>query len=122
MLEGTLLAASAATALGIVHRAIAPDRLLDEAAATARRLGRRSPVSIRVIKHAVNDSSSRPLGDGLHDDRVGAIVSVGSEQGQLALGELARRHPSSEPLPSGEYLRALAEWQRGDAIDLGNHS
>jgi enoyl-CoA hydratase/carnithine racemase len=119
LLEGTLLPASRAVELGLVHRAVAPDRLLEETRVTAERLARRSPGSVGVLKRSVYEGASRSMGEGLHIDRAGAIATVSSQQGQIALSELVRRYPSSRPLPSAEYLRELEAWQRGEVVDLG---
>lgn len=118
MLEGTLLSAEQAVDLGLVHRAVAPSRLLDETRVTAERLARRSPTTVGVLKRSVYDGASRALADGLRLDRAGAISTVSSPQGRAAMSELVRRYPSAQPLGSRDYLRELEIWQRGEAIDV----
>jgi enoyl-CoA hydratase/carnithine racemase len=65
MLEARTLDPEEALHLGLVHRLTAPERLLDDAIATAERMGRRSPAAVKALKHDVYEGASRPLEQGL---------------------------------------------------------
>jgi enoyl-CoA hydratase len=106
-------------AIGLVHHAVPPGQLLEEAHETAERLARRSPVTVAAMKHAIYNGGSRSLRDGLHIEQAEFLAAVSSSQGQRGMGELVRRFPSNRPLSSVELLAQLPEWQRGEAIDLG---
>ena len=64
MLEGRTFAPSEALAAGIVHRAVEPERLEEEAMETAQRMARRSPGSVRALKAAVYEGASRDAAAG----------------------------------------------------------
>jgi enoyl-CoA hydratase/carnithine racemase len=119
LLEGRTLNATEAVAIGLAHRAIPPGRLLEEAHQTAERLARRSPVTVAAIKHAIYKGGSRSLRNGLHIEQAEFLAVTSSSRGQQGMSELLRRYPSNSPLPSVELLAQLPEWQRGEAIDLG---
>ena len=53
ILEGRVLAPREAEEIGLVHRVVPPDALLDEARATAERLARRAPATVAALKRAV---------------------------------------------------------------------
>ncbi len=108
-----------AVTIGLVHRAVPVERLLEEACEVAKRLARRSPVTVAAIKRAVYKGSSRSLRGGLRIEQAEFLAAASSSQGLRGMSELVRRYPSNKPLPSIELLAQLPEWQRGEAIDLG---
>jgi enoyl-CoA hydratase len=65
ILEGKALTADAAERVGLVHRAVDPDRLLPESLAYAEKLARWSPVAVRNIKRAIHEGLEMPLAQGL---------------------------------------------------------
>ena len=65
MLLGQLLDAESAERIGLVHRAVEPDRLLPETLDLAHELAQRPPLSIALIKRCVLEGSELPLVDGL---------------------------------------------------------
>lgn len=65
ILEGKALAADEAERVGLVHRALDPDRLLPESLAYAEKLARWSPVAVRNIKRAIHEGLEMPLAQGL---------------------------------------------------------
>jgi enoyl-CoA hydratase len=65
ILEGKALTADEAERVGLVHRAVDPDRLLPESLAYAEKLARWSPVAVRNIKRAIHEGLEVPLSQGL---------------------------------------------------------
>ncbi len=65
MTLGLVLEAPEAERIGLVHRAVEPDRLLDEALALAEELAQRPPLSVALIKQCVLRGSEMPLVEGL---------------------------------------------------------
>lgn len=61
ILEGKMLSADEPERIGLVHRAVDPDRLLPESLAYAERLARWSPVSVRNIKRTIHEGLELPL-------------------------------------------------------------
>src|SRR5919204_450474 len=71
ILEARPLPPDEALEVGLVHRLARPERLLEEAQATATRLARRSPASVAAAKRAVYEGGSMPLPAGLQLERAG---------------------------------------------------
>lgn len=118
MIEGRALAPREALEAGLVHRVVAPEQLLEESLATARRLARRSPVSVRGLKRAVYEGGSAPLVRGLAVERKWFMAEAG-EPGSL--GAMATYVDQVEaeraaPWADSEKIRA---WQEGTAADMG---
>jgi enoyl-CoA hydratase len=89
-----------AAEMGLITRTVPPDRLLDEAIATARRLAQLSPAPVRMLKRAVYEDSTKPLRRSLLAERAEFVVtatqpSVGPRMdsflAQIAGGELSNR-------------------------------
>jgi enoyl-CoA hydratase len=76
MLEGRPVTAQEALELGIVHRLVAPDRLLAETQATAARMSRRNPVAMLALKRSVYFATDRPLSRGLDYELAGFLAAV----------------------------------------------
>ena len=66
MLLGDVVDAETAERIGLVHRALAPDRLMPEALALADELAQRPPLSVALIKQCVLQGSQMPLMEALH--------------------------------------------------------
>ena len=86
----TIVEARAATpdealALGLVHRVVAPERLLDEALATAHRLARRAPVSVAAAKRAVYEGRGRSLDSALALERRWFMAALSRPAARRAL-------------------------------------
>jgi enoyl-CoA hydratase/carnithine racemase len=75
MLEAVPLTAAEALALGLVHRVVPAQRLLVEAQATAARLARRAPVSVKALKRAVYFGMDRSLPRALDFELAGCTAS-----------------------------------------------
>jgi enoyl-CoA hydratase/carnithine racemase len=118
MLEGRTFTPAEAVGAGIVHRAVEPGRLEAEAMETAERLARRSPGSVRSLKAAVYEGSSRGLLRGLAEERRRFMSVGGQEPARRAMtefvAEVERRGGSPWADPEG-----IEPWQRGEVEDLG---
>jgi enoyl-CoA hydratase len=118
MLEGRALAPEEAESIGLVHRTVEPDKLLDEALATAERLARRSPTAVAALKRAVYEGSSRPLSEGLHIERAGFLAAVSTPAARRAMDAYAaeiERLGDQAPWQADEVME---RWQQGTAVDL----
>ena len=120
ILEARPLPPREALEAGLVHRVVSPERLLEEAHATAERLARRSPVSVAAAKRAVYEGGSRSLGEGMHIERAGflaAAASTAGVRGMKAYAEQVELLPDDVPSPwaDPESMRA---WQEGTEVDL----
>ncbi len=120
ILEARPLPPPEALEVGLVHRVISPDALLEEAHSTAARLARRSPVSVAAAKRAVYEGGSRSLREGLHLERTGFLAAASTPQALRAMkayAEQVERLPADVPSPwaDPESMRA---WQAGEVVDL----
>jgi enoyl-CoA hydratase/carnithine racemase len=120
ILEARPLSPSEALEAGLVHRLAPPERLLEEAHATAARLARRLPVSVGAAKRAVYEGSSRSLPEGLHIERAGFLAAASTPQAVRAMktyAEQVSELPDEIPSPwaDPETMRA---WQAGEVADL----
>lgn len=62
---GNVVDADTAERIGLVHRAVAPERLLPEALALAQELAQRPPLSVALIKQCILQGSELPLLEAL---------------------------------------------------------
>ena len=117
ILEARLFTAREAEALGIVQRALPPDRLMAEAREVAERLARRSPASVAAAKRAVYEGASRPLPEGLHMERAAFLAAASTPASRRAMKAYADQvaERGQAPLADDE---ALGAWLDGTAIDL----
>lgn len=69
MLLGNTVDADEAVRIGLVHRAVEPDRVLPEAIALAQELASRPRGSIAEIKQLIRFAHERPLVDGLREEQ-----------------------------------------------------
>src|SRR5262245_55996628 len=116
VLEARALSPREAHELGLVHRVV-PDRELAEVAgAAAARLARRAPLSVAAVKRAVLDGGTRPLPDGLAEERRWFMATVSQPAARRAMRAYIERLRSSGP-PFVDPDE-LALWQDGTAVDL----
>jgi enoyl-CoA hydratase len=120
ILEARPLTPGEAFESGLVHRLVPPERLLDEARATAERLARRSPLSVAAAKRAVYEGGSRSLPEGLHIERAGFLAAASSPQAVRAMKAYATQVEDlpddvASPWADPESMRA---WQAGEVVDL----
>ena len=76
ILEGGMLSPHQALAAGLVNRVVEPDRLLDEALTTARRLARRPRAAVAAAKRAVYEGTSTTLARGMHVEQAAFMAAL----------------------------------------------
>jgi enoyl-CoA hydratase len=76
---GERMPAKEAHALGIVNRVVAPELLLEETMRLARKLAAKPPLSLRLIKEAVNKAVDYPLYEGMQFERKNFYLLFASE-------------------------------------------
>jgi enoyl-CoA hydratase/carnithine racemase len=115
MLEAVPLTAPEALALGLVHRVVPEQRLLAEAQATAARLARRAPVSVKALKRAVYFGMDRSLPRALDFELAGCTASGFTPAARRAqqpyLDDLDR-------LGDTPFLADPKPWIEGTRVDL----
>jgi enoyl-CoA hydratase/carnithine racemase len=116
ILEGRPLNPAEAGALGLVHRVVPAPELAAETQATAARLARRAPLSVAAAKRAVLEGSTRPLADGLAEERKWFMASSSQPAARRAMRAYAERVRASGPPWSDD--EELAAWQNGTAVNL----
>lgn len=117
ILEARAPSAQEALALGLVHRVVAADRLLDEAVATAHRLARRAPIGVAAVKRAVYEGASLPLPAGLALERSWFMAATSRPAARRAF-----RRYVDDLVRTGrgpwEDESTFAAWREGTAVDL----
>jgi enoyl-CoA hydratase len=116
VLEARALSPGEAHELGLVHRVVPDGELAEVAGATAERLARRAPLSVAAAKRAVLDGGTRPLPDGLAEERRWFMATVSQPAARRAMRAYIERLRSSGP-PFADPDE-LALWQDGTAVDL----
>jgi enoyl-CoA hydratase len=76
---GERMSAKEAHALGIVNRVVAPELLLEETMRFAKKLADKPPLSVRLIKEAVNKAVDYPLYEGMQFERKNFYLLFSSE-------------------------------------------
>jgi enoyl-CoA hydratase/carnithine racemase len=117
ILEGRIVDADEAERMGLIHRAIDPARLAEEARAVAERMARRSPLSVAGVKRAVYEGSSRSLPEGLRLERAAFMATTSTPPALRAMDAYLRQLEETGDAPwKSDELRA--KWQEGIAVDL----
>jgi enoyl-CoA hydratase len=116
ILEARPLRPAEACELGLVHRVVAGPELLAEAHTAGERLARRAPLSIAAAKRAVLEASTRPLSDGLAEERKWFMACSSQPAARRAMRAYAERLRAGGPPWSDD--EELAMWQNGTAVDL----
>jgi enoyl-CoA hydratase/carnithine racemase len=117
MLEGRVLKPKEAESIGLVHRTLERERLLDDAVETAERLARRSPASIAALKRAVYEGASRPLAEGLHIERAGFLAAASTPAARRAMRAYADEVEELGDAP-WQSRDVMTRWQEGTAVDM----
>lgn len=117
LLEGRMYAPKEALEAGLVHRVVSPERLLEEAEATAARLARRSPRVIAAVKRA---TYRRAWSRDLHAEAAqfgAAVVTPAVKRAMRTFVEQEKGLPPETPSvwADGQLLHA---WQEGEVTDL----
>ena len=116
ILEGRPLSPTEAHEFGLVHRTVPSSELAAEAQAAAERLARRAPYSVAAAKRAILDGATKPIADGLAEERKWFMSGVSQPAARRAMRAYVERVRSSgAPWSSDEEL---AVWQEGTAVDL----
>lgn len=116
ILEGRPLSPTEAHEVGLVHRVVPSSELGAEAEAVAERLARRAPYSIAAAKRAILDGATKPIADGLAEERKWFMSGVSQPAARRAMRAYVEGIRSSgAPWSSDEEL---AVWQEGKAVDL----
>jgi enoyl-CoA hydratase len=92
MLLGNTVDGATAERIGLVHRAVAPERVLDEALALAGELAKRPPLSVALIKQCILKGSEMPLLDALRFEQDAFWKTMRSEDA----GRLMRQYLKSD--------------------------
>jgi enoyl-CoA hydratase/carnithine racemase len=116
ILEGRPLRPTEARDLGLVHRVVEHAELLVEATSAAERLARRAPLSVAAAKHAVLDGATKPLSDGLAEERKWFTASTSQPAARRAMRAYVERLKAAGPPWAND--EELAMWQEGTAADL----
>ncbi|HEY8768582.1 MAG TPA: enoyl-CoA hydratase/isomerase family protein [Dehalococcoidia bacterium] len=94
MLLGNTVDGATAERIGLVHRAVAPERVLEEALELAGELAKRPPLSIALIKQCILKGSEMPLLDALRFEQEAFWKTMRSEDaGRLMRGYLKSNRP-----------------------------
>jgi enoyl-CoA hydratase/carnithine racemase len=120
MLEARPLAPQEALDVGLVHRIVPPDKLLEEAQLTAERLARRSGITVGATKRAVYEGAALPLPAGLKVEQVGFMASASSKAAQRAMkrfGEQLDELDESVPSPWAD-AETMKGWSEGTLVDI----
>jgi enoyl-CoA hydratase len=78
-MTGDILDAHEAYRLGLVNRVVPHDRLMFEARALAEKLAAKSPVTLRLLKQAINEGYGLPLDAGLAVEAKAWAVAFATE-------------------------------------------
>jgi enoyl-CoA hydratase len=95
MLLGTAVDAETAERIGLVHRAVEPERLLPDSLALASQIAARPALSVALIKQCVLRGSEMPLEDGLRFEQDAFWQTMRSED---ALRLMREYLDSAQPL------------------------
>jgi enoyl-CoA hydratase len=97
MLLGNVVDADAAERIGLVHKAVEPERLLPEAIALGEELAKRPPLSVALIKKCVLEGSELPLLDALKLEQDAFWQTMRSDDAsRLMRGYLTSERPLNE--------------------------
>jgi enoyl-CoA hydratase len=97
MLLGDVVDAPTAERIGLVNRAVAPDRLMPEVMALANELASRPRLSLALIKQCVVQGSEMSLIDGLHFEQDAFMQTMRSEDAsRLMRAYLKSERPLNE--------------------------
>jgi enoyl-CoA hydratase/carnithine racemase len=94
MLLGNAVDGATAERIGLVHRAVAPERVLEEALELAAELAKRPPLSVALIKQCILKGSEMTLLDALRFEQEAFWKTMRSEDaGRLMRGYLKSNRP-----------------------------
>jgi enoyl-CoA hydratase/carnithine racemase len=120
LLEARHYSPREAVAAGLVHRVVEPERLLEEAHATAARLARRSRRAIWASKRVAYRGPSSRWPGGFQLDRTGFLwgaVAPSTKRAMQAMLEQIESAPHDRPSP-WHHPDQLRQWQEGTVADF----
>jgi enoyl-CoA hydratase len=117
ILEARPVSPEEALEIGLVHRVVPDSELLAQAEATAERMARRAPISIAAAKHAVLEGASKPLADGLAEERRWFLASCSRPAATRAMRAYIERI-EGDGAPDFTDPGALSDWREGKVVDL----
>lgn len=88
---GNVVDAETAERIGLVHRAVEPDRLMPEALALAQELAQRPPVSVALIKQCILRGSEMPLAEALRFEQEAFWKTMRSDDARRLMREYLER-------------------------------
>jgi enoyl-CoA hydratase len=98
MMIGNVVDADTAERIGLVHRAVAPERLRTEVLTLARELAQRPPLSVALIKQCVHQGSEMPLREALLLEQDAFWKTMQSAEAQRLMREYVQANQiASEP-------------------------
>jgi enoyl-CoA hydratase len=122
LLEARHYSPREAVEIGLVHRVVEPERLLDEAHATAARLARRSRRAVWASKRVAYRGLSSRWPGGFQLDRTGFLwgaVAPSTKRAMRAMLEQMETIPEGVPSPWHDR-DGLAAWQAGAVADFSD--
>lgn len=94
MFCGEQITAGEAVALGLCNRALPRERLLQEALATAEKIGQKSPLTLKLLKRALRDGLEMPLPSALaHEQAMIGLVLDSADAHEGCRAFLEKRSP-----------------------------
>lgn len=114
LLEGRLVSGQEALDVGLVHRLVEPERLLDDAQETARRLATRPVGAVRAVKAGIEAAMSMPLARAVTVEQAGFMHSSSQPE---AMARLRRYAAELQDLGDEAYdpEAMLGGYMRGDS-------
>jgi enoyl-CoA hydratase len=93
--SGETITAEEALRIGLVEEVVAPDEVLPRARALASAIARKSPVTLRLIKEAIQASLETPLAEGLRLETSLFGVAFASEDKREGVRAFLEKRPPS---------------------------
>ena len=91
IMRGRVVDAETAERFGMVHRAVEPDKLLEESLALANELARISPTSLAMVKKVFREGLSLPLEEALRLEQAAFYTAARSEEAKRILQRFRRQ-------------------------------
>ena len=91
--SGEMISADEALRIGLVEEVVAPDELMPRARALAATIARKSPVTLRLIKEAIQASLETPLAEGLRLETSLLSVAFASEDKREGVRAFLEKRP-----------------------------
>src|SRR6185436_145319 len=91
--SGDMISADEALRIGLVEEVVAPDELMPRVRALAATIARKSPVTLRLIKEAIQASLETPLAEGLRLETSLSSVAFASEDKREGVRAFLEKRP-----------------------------